>query len=50
MSPKVVTYVKADDARAIEAIEKKEIEVWVREVVAFAVKKWHEQHATEAKA
>lgn len=45
--PKVVVYVRAEDTRTIEAVEKKEIEEWVREVVAYTIKKWHEKQAAE---
>lgn len=48
--PKVVVYVRADDTRTIEAVEGKEIEEWVREVVAYTIKKWHEQHAAKVKS
>lgn len=46
--PKVVVYVKAEDARSIEAIEQKEIDDWVRELVKYAVQQWREQHAQKA--
>ena len=48
--PKVVVYVKADDARTIEAIEKKEVDVWVRELVQYGIEKWREQQVETRKA
>jgi hypothetical protein len=41
--PKVVIYIRAADARAIEAREEKEIEAWVRGLVARAVEAWKEK-------
>ena len=40
--PKAIVYVRAEDARTIEAIEQKEIADWVREKVAEAVEKFKE--------
>ena len=41
--PKAIVYVRADDARAIEAVTGKEIAEWVREQVAIAVDQWKAQ-------
>jgi hypothetical protein len=46
--PKVVVYVKAEDARTIEAVEQKEVDKWVRELVQYGIAKWHEQHAEKS--
>ncbi len=50
MSPKVVVYVREDDSRAIKAVEQKEIDEWVRELVKYGVEKWREQHAAKIKS
>lgn len=39
--PKVVVYVRAEDARVIAATEGREIEAWVRTVVRDEIAKWH---------
>lgn len=43
--PKVVVYVRAEDARAIEATEGREIQQWVRAVVRDEIKTWHDRRA-----
>lgn len=39
--PKVVVYVRADDARMIEATEHKTIDTWVRATVKDQISHWH---------
>ena len=39
--PKVVVYVRADDARIIEAGENRDIDEWVRMVVREQIIRWH---------
>lgn len=39
--PKVVVYVRADDARMIEATEGRTIETWVRSTVKDQISHWH---------
>jgi hypothetical protein len=39
--PKVVVYVRAEDARVIEATEGRAIELWVRSVVRDEIAHWH---------
>ncbi len=46
MSPKVIVYIRADDARVIEATEGREIANWVRTVVRDEIERWHEGRAT----
>ena len=46
MSPKVVIYVRADDARVIEATEGREIGPWVRTIVREEIARWHETRAS----
>jgi hypothetical protein len=41
--PKVVVYVRAEDARVIEATEGRAIEQWVRSLVRDEVAKWHKR-------
>ena len=48
--PKIVVYVRADDARSIEAIEQKPVADWVRELVQYGVDKWREQQAAEKRS
>lgn len=43
--PKVIVYVRAEDARTIEAIDRKAIDEWVREAVKAAIENRKEQHA-----
>lgn len=38
--PKAVVYIRAEDARSIEAIEGKPIADWVREQLAIVIKEW----------
>lgn len=45
MSPKVVVYVRAEDARTLEAIDRKPIEEWVREALKIAIEERKERHA-----
>lgn len=44
--PKVVVYVRADDARVIEATEGREIQQWVRTIVREEIERWHEGRAS----
>ena len=44
--PKVIVYVRAEDARTIEAIDGKLIDEWVREAVKAAIENRKEQHAS----
>lgn len=39
--PKVVVYIRADDARMISATEGRDIDKWVRTVVREQVAHWH---------
>ena len=39
--PKVVVYVKVDDARVIEATEGRTIEAWVRTTLREQIAHWH---------
>lgn len=39
--PKVVVYIRADDARMIEATEGREIDAWVRTIVRDQISHWH---------
>jgi len=39
--PKIVVYVRAEDARVIEATEGREIQQWVRTIVREEISKWH---------
>jgi predicted RNase H-like nuclease (RuvC/YqgF family) len=39
--PKVVVYVRAEDARVIESVEGHDIELWVRSVVRDEISHWH---------
>lgn len=39
--PKIVVYVRADDARLIEKMEECEIELWVRALVRDGISDWH---------
>jgi hypothetical protein len=48
--PKVVVYVRAEDARAIAAITGRDIAEWVREQVADAIVKWHTDKIEEAES
>ena len=41
--PKVVVYVRADDARVIEATEGREIANWVRTIVREEIEHWHDK-------
>ena len=43
--PKVVVYVRADDARVIEATEGREIQNWVRTLVREEISRWHDKRA-----
>lgn len=43
--PKAVVYVRAEDARSIEAIESMLIADWVREQVALAIERWKAERA-----
>lgn len=43
--PKVIVYVRAEDARTIEAIDAKAIEEWVRDAVKVAIEERKERHA-----
>lgn len=43
--PKVVVYVRAEDARAIEATEGRDIELWVRAIVRDEINTWHDKRA-----
>ena len=45
MSPKVVVYVREDDARVIQATEGREIQQWVRTVVREEIARWHDKRA-----
>ena len=45
MSPKVAVYVRAGDARIIEAIEGHDIQLFVRSVVRDAITAWHDERA-----
>jgi hypothetical protein len=38
--PKIVVYVRAEDARTIAAMEKKSIEEWTRQTLARAIEDW----------
>lgn len=46
--PKVVVYVRAEDARVIEAHSPKSLPEWVRDAVATAVANWKASHSEEA--
>lgn len=39
--PKIVVYVRADDARVIQATEGREIGQWVRTLVREEIEHWH---------
>lgn len=41
LMPKVVVYIKVDDARAIEATEGRTIEAWVRTTLREQISHWH---------
>lgn len=43
--PKIVVYVRAEDARVIEATEGRDIAPWVRAMVRDGINKWHENRA-----
>ena len=43
--PKVVIYVRAEDARVIEATEGRAIELWVRTLVRDEIARWHTRRA-----
>jgi hypothetical protein len=45
--PKAVVYVRAEDARAIEAIESVAIADWVRERVAEALEAWKSERVRQ---
>lgn len=45
--PKVVVYVRAEDARVIEATEGREIDKWVRTIVKEQISKWHGTRARQ---
>lgn len=49
MSPKVVVYVRAEDARTIEAIEGKPIEEFVRRAIVLAIEARKQVHAERSK-
>lgn len=46
--PKVIVYVRADDARAIEMFESKPVAIWVREQVAASIKRWRRERSATA--
>jgi hypothetical protein len=48
--PKAVVYVRAEDARTIEAIEGTPIAEWVREQVQIAIEKWKAERVRPARA
>lgn len=43
--PKIVVYVRADDARVIEATEGREIGPWVRALVRDEISEWYSKRA-----
>ena len=43
--PKVVVYVRADDARNIEATTSQSIDSWVRSTLAIAIELWKQTQA-----
>ena len=43
--PKVVVYVRAEDARVIESVEGYEIDEWVRMLVRDQIARFHEKRA-----
>jgi hypothetical protein len=43
--PKVVVYVRAEDARAIEATSGKDVADWTRDTVAKAIELWKQVQA-----
>lgn len=45
MSPKVVVYVRAEDARVISSTTEEDIGTWVRQVVADEISSFHERRA-----
>lgn len=43
--PKVVVYIRAEDARSIELLAGREVAEWVREQVAKALAEWKAERA-----
>lgn len=42
--PKVIVYVRAEDARTIETTQDKVIAEWVRDTLATAIEAWKQTH------